>query len=49
MYPPLIRQHLEVKNDTVLFLPFIILQIELGIYYQKIRLMLKDVRTKRNR
>ena len=22
MYPPLIRQHLEVKNDTVLFLPF---------------------------
>lgn len=22
MYPPLIRQHLEVKNDAVLFLPF---------------------------
>src|SRR5215475_11397105 len=22
MYPPLIRQHLEVKNDMVLFLPF---------------------------
>jgi hypothetical protein len=22
MYPPLIRQHLEVKNDVVLFLPF---------------------------
>ena len=22
MYPLLIRQHLEVKNDTVLFLPF---------------------------
>jgi MEDS: MEthanogen/methylotroph, DcmR Sensory domain len=22
MYPPLIRQHLEVNNDTVLFLPF---------------------------
>lgn len=36
MYPQLIKQHLEVNNDTVLF--FMILQIGLENYYQNVRL-----------
>ena len=45
MYSPLIRRHLEVKNDTVLFLPFYdSTERAQGRYYQKVRLMLKNAR-----
>ena len=49
MYPPLIRQHLEVNNDTVLFLPFYDSTERARIVLSKNKVDVKNVRTKRNR